>query len=154
MAKKKEFKVDDEMDITPMIDVTFLLLIFFMVTSKMNQVKGDLPPARNGIGVNAKDAIVISIFNLDPDPEIYMTEHKRSMGVVTQSELGPLSLEEVTEHVREEVASNRKVVIIKADRELPSGFVEDVARAAGEADPNLGTEEGLQFFIGVLDKPK
>jgi hypothetical protein len=28
-------KVDDEIDITPMIDCVFLLLIFFMVTSTM-----------------------------------------------------------------------------------------------------------------------
>ena len=27
--------MDDEMDITPMIDMTFLLLIFFILTSKM-----------------------------------------------------------------------------------------------------------------------
>jgi biopolymer transport protein ExbD len=29
----KEMKLDDEMDMTPMVDVTFLLLIFFMVTA-------------------------------------------------------------------------------------------------------------------------
>ena len=32
---------DDEMDITPMIDITFLLLIFFVVASKMD-------PTQNG----------------------------------------------------------------------------------------------------------
>ncbi|MCA8994351.1 MAG: biopolymer transporter ExbD [Planctomycetaceae bacterium] len=152
--KKKEFKLDDEMDITPMIDVTFLLLIFFMVTSKMNQVKGDLPPAKNGLGVNAKDAIVISVFNMDPDPEVYITMHKRVLGVAATAEEGPLALEQLTELVREEMAGNRRTVIIRADRDLASGFVEEVARAASEADPNLGTEEGLQFFVGVMDKPR
>lgn len=33
--KKRE---DDEMDITPMIDITFLLLIFFIVCSTMEKV--------------------------------------------------------------------------------------------------------------------
>ena len=43
-----------ELDITPMIDVTFLLLIFFMVTSTM-QGKPDLdvPPVKHGVGVDA-----------------------------------------------------------------------------------------------------
>jgi len=31
--------MDDEMDITPMIDMTFLLLIFFILTSKMTGEK-------------------------------------------------------------------------------------------------------------------
>ena len=113
-------------NITPMIDVTFLLLIFFMVTSKMAPVQGDLPPARNGLGVNAKDAILISVFNLEPDPEVYITIHKKLLGVSTTSEEGPLALEELTEHVREEMAGGRKTVIIKADRDLASGSIEDV----------------------------
>jgi hypothetical protein len=36
-------------------------------------------------------------------------------------------------------------MVIKADRETPSGFVEEVARAAGEV-------EGIkEFFVGVRD---
>jgi len=33
---------DTEMDITPMIDIVFLLLIFFVVTSKWSQVPASL----------------------------------------------------------------------------------------------------------------
>jgi len=40
---------DTEMDITPMIDVTFLLLIFFIVASKMDESANvPLPPAAPG----------------------------------------------------------------------------------------------------------
>lgn len=36
----------EEMDLTPMVDVTFLLLIFFMITASFNlQKKMDMPPA-------------------------------------------------------------------------------------------------------------
>jgi biopolymer transport protein ExbD len=39
---------DDAMDMTPMIDVTFLLLIFFMVTATFHLQKGlDFPPAES-----------------------------------------------------------------------------------------------------------
>ncbi len=43
LAKKKS-RTDDEMDMTPMVDVTFLLLIFFMVTASfVIQMSMDLP---------------------------------------------------------------------------------------------------------------
>ena len=43
LAKKKK-STDDEMDMTPMVDVTFLLLIFFMVTASfVIQMSMDLP---------------------------------------------------------------------------------------------------------------
>ena len=55
-------KDDDEVDITPMIDITFLLLIFFVVASKMDPTQtGRIPPASNGLSVSAKDSAVIFI---------------------------------------------------------------------------------------------
>ncbi len=51
---------DDEMDITPMIDITFLLLIFFLVASKMNAEQAvDLPKARHGGVVAGKESVII-----------------------------------------------------------------------------------------------
>ena len=54
--------VDGEMDITPMIDVTFLLLIFFMVASTMQGTPDvDVPPAQHSIGVDSAGAAVVTI---------------------------------------------------------------------------------------------
>ena len=53
---------DAEMDITPMIDVTFLLLIFFLVCSSPDQQNSvDLPKARYGTGVDKKNSVVITV---------------------------------------------------------------------------------------------
>ena len=47
--KRKRSLEEAEMDITPMIDCTFLLLIFFLVTSKMKpELAVDLPKAKHG----------------------------------------------------------------------------------------------------------
>lgn len=52
-----------DMDITPMIDVVFLLLIFFMVASTMQGTPEiDVPPAVHSLGVEANDAVVVTIF--------------------------------------------------------------------------------------------
>ena len=51
---------EGDLDITPMIDITFLLLIFFLVSSKMDQDAAvDLPPAKNGMGVVNNQAVLL-----------------------------------------------------------------------------------------------
>lgn len=44
------------------------------------------------------------------------------------------------------MAEQKTNVIIKADRDIPSGIVEEVARAAAEVEGVSG------FFVGVEDK--
>ena len=51
-----------EMDITPMIDITFLLLIFFLVCSTASvQTAVELPPARHGTGVSDRTSVVLTV---------------------------------------------------------------------------------------------
>jgi len=52
LKKRKQNPDDGELDITPMIDITFLLLAFFVVVSKMDpQQAVDLPRATFGVSV-------------------------------------------------------------------------------------------------------
>ena len=49
LTSRGRFVCDAEMDFTPMIDMVFLLLIFFLVASKIDQATSvKLPPARHG----------------------------------------------------------------------------------------------------------
>jgi biopolymer transport protein ExbD len=61
-AKKKNF--DGEFDITPMIDVVLLLLIFFMVSARMAPgANARLPKAKYGELTSMHDAIVLTVKN-------------------------------------------------------------------------------------------
>ena len=54
---KHDANTDMEMDMTPMIDVTFLLLIFFMCTLKFKVLEGKLGAyLPKDVGVNPQDA--------------------------------------------------------------------------------------------------
>lgn len=127
-----------DLDITPMIDVTFLLLIFFMVSSTM-QGKPDLdvPPVKHGVGADAASAMIVMIRkpdSIDGDPTILL-----------EGKTGDSSIEELKEFVQEGLGDDKNHVIIKADREVPHGFVQKVTRAINEF-------EGATFSIGVRDK--
>ncbi|MGD9853337.1 MAG: ExbD/TolR family protein [Planctomycetaceae bacterium] len=137
----RRIKSDAELDITPMIDVTFLLLIFFMVTSTMKQDTSlQIPPARHGEGISTDAAIVITVASKEGEPQIHLGDK------ITDR---PATLGEIPAYVQQGVddpQGARRTVIIKADRELPSGFIEEVARAANQI-------EGIEkFYVGVQDK--
>ena len=129
---------EDEPDFTAMIDMTFMLLAFF-ITSSTIEVSStlQLPPALSGEGVGAKNSTILSVYYDDQVAEVYLSD-----GLKTN---GPATMAEVTDYVAQGVAEQRPNVLIKADRETPSGFVEEVARAAGQADGVQG------YFVGVRD---
>ena len=133
---------DIELDITPMIDVTFLLLIFFMVTSTM-QADADLnvPTARKGVGIEANSALIIIVRESDP-PTIHLGKDKNSPTTENPEDVGPL--------VREKLEAGVRQVIIKAERQVPHGFVQQVTR---QAHQHIKEYDDAGFSIAVEDKP-
>ncbi|MCU0961592.1 MAG: biopolymer transporter ExbD [Pirellulaceae bacterium] len=62
LTTRRRFISDAEMDITPMIDMVFLLLIFFLVASKIDQATSvKLPPARRALAVAQETAIIVLV---------------------------------------------------------------------------------------------
>ena len=128
---KQRSSNDADLDITPMIDVTFLLLIFFMVTSTMKPDEVlDIPTSVHGLGVEANSATLITISAGEP-PMINLVEEK--------------SLTEDPE-----LDNGSRHVIIKAERLVRHGFVQKVTR---EANNVIKEFDGAKFSIAVEDKP-
>ena len=139
MAHHAEF--DEELDLTPLIDVAFLLQIFFMVTSTIAMAASIvMPEAKNGIAPDLTKGINMTIFQTDAGPELYLADGKGKNGVA--------QLTDVPAYVQQELASGKNIVLIKADKMVASGFVEDVARAASQI-------EGIErYLVGVMSKPE
>ena len=75
---KKEPIPEDELDMTPMVDVTFLLLIFFMVTASFSLQKSiQQPPAQtDDATVNPIDEIIVEDYVeivIDQNDNYYVT---------------------------------------------------------------------------------
>jgi biopolymer transport protein ExbD len=124
-----------DLDITPMIDVTFLLLIFFMVTSTM---KGNpdrqIPVAEHGAGIDPARATIIRI------------QASGIAGPMIELDGQPATLDDVRPFVEQNVEESRRMIVIKADREVPHGFVQQVAKTVSSIDD-------VTFSFGVRDKP-
>ena len=140
---------DVEMDITPMIDITFLLLIFFLVASKMNAEQAvTLPPAKHGLAVAPADAVVILVKYSGEDRAVIMK--------ADGTEFSAADLQQQEDDIYEYTVAGlngsppfdkpRLYIMIKAEVGVRHGEVSRVAIAAGKA-----AEEGQQMYIGVLE---
>ena len=132
-------RVDEEIDMTAMIDCTFLLLIFFMVCSTMqSQPDIDLPVANHSVGVDTQAASIVTIMagTLQAGPTILLGD-----GVGEEADL-----DDVRRFVSDAVAAGRGQIVVKAEGDISHGFLDDVVR-------QITAVEGAQLFMGVGDEP-
>lgn len=134
---KKKKNEDADLDITPMIDVVFLLLIFFMVTSTMDDQKAaNVPPAEHGVGVDANNATIVSVVadEAGGTGRVILGDDPSGEEIV--------NLELVRRYVQAGFNEGKELVIIKAERDVKEGRVQEVLKTLAEID-------GLKFAIGV-----
>ena len=126
--QRKRSLPDTDLDITPMIDVTFLLLIFFIVTSTMKATPDqDIPPAVSG------DSAVVENFKrleiLSPS----------SPGAASQVifDGDPVTLEGLQQELERRVRGGAVQLLIYAERDVRSGFVGEVEGVINEMEGNI-----------------
>ncbi|HWB13774.1 MAG TPA: biopolymer transporter ExbD [Pirellulales bacterium] len=143
--KRRKAPVEDtEMDITPMIDCTFLLLIFFTVTSTPDaQTALNLAPAKHGVGVSIQDSLIISVADAGEGKaaDIYLADGKVGQPLQGTPEEQDAQIRQAVE---EAMASGKSSVLIKAEKGV---LHRDVSRAASAA----GAVEGVSLNLAVME---
>ncbi len=135
---KRKKPEETDLDITPMIDVTFLLLIFFMVTSTMQGTPDkDIPPAKYGTNANASGFIDITV--LAPASSASDGEIKLDGNAVT--------LEQLKAELIKECAIGNIEVMIYAERDVKSGFIGEVEGIIGEVVAEAEAEIAMKFAV-------
>lgn len=121
-----------QIDITPLVDVVFLLLIFLMVSSTFVEqpgIKLALPSAKTAKSERVEDLVIM----ITKNGKIFLNQKL-------------LDRKDLAEELKKEVAkSSQKTVILKADREVSHGdvvTVMDLARRSGIKRLVVGTRPG------------
>lgn len=140
MAKRR---IGIAIDMTPMVDVAFLLLIFFMTTTQFKppeRVGVELPGSKSEIHVPETKTIILT---LNPAGEIFISDENLSK---TQQVDLPDLVNAITAWRSRNPAA---VVVVKGDKEADYGAVADVMNALAESNTlrfNLMTD------LKIVDK--
>ena len=73
--EKRERKVKAEVDLTPMIDVVFQLLIFFMLSATFvvqSSIQIEMPTAEGAVQLEQKDLSITLVYEEDGEGPIYV----------------------------------------------------------------------------------
>lgn len=132
LIKRKPIEAGPAVKMTPIIDMVFLLLIFFLVATTFAQeereLKITLPEAESGqpIALALRELII----NIDEAGNIILTGRS-------------LSIDELRDTVAAAIEQNpQQKVSVRADAAAPYGLVAralDVCKAAGVSQPFLDT---------------
>lgn len=120
------------LELTPLIDVVFLLLIFFLVATTFDDMKG-------GIKIDLPQSTIREISDIK---EIQIIIDKNKNLILNYKEKGKkeqitLNKENLKEKLSEKLLeSKEKNVIISADKKLDYGYIVDIMTIAKEAGAN------------------
>lgn len=152
LPKRKRNPDDGELDITPMIDVTFLLLAFFVVVSNMDPQKAlDLPVASYGETIADKNSVVLLV---TPDESgsghlIYKGRSKSDDTLVGSGT--PRDQEnEIGDFVENDLSNSpeKKSILIKAEGDVKTGTVQLVKRGVGRSQ----LAKTREIYVGVEEE--
>ena len=133
MRRRFQSKTYDEINITPLMDTVFFLLIIFMITAPLLEYSIDVsPPKMEAAEIKADD--YTKVIHVTKDKIIQFENRKN----ISMSELlGRLN------ELKQSRNSRKYKFYLRADRDLRYGDVIDVFKAvkrAGFADISLVTE--------------
>ena len=140
---RRKVPLDDNLDMTPMIDVTFLLLIFFLVSSVPDvRAALDLPSADHGVGVSRRQALVISVVPTDDGRgvTVYLADGRLGDPLPPGTEA-----QETMIHAAAEAAARAgtQPVLIKAEKNVRHRDVARLIRAA--------SVDGVSVNLAVME---
>ena len=138
---------ESDMDITSMIDLTFLLLIFFLVAGKIDPSGAlKLPPARYGKPVVEKSSIIITMAAGEGGKAVVYC----GSGVSDAARVGTSDMaaqeEQVANYVEKEfLGGSKENVLLKAAKGIKQREVWRIAKAATR------NESVQQLYVAVTE---
>ena len=108
-----------EINITPLVDVVFVLLVIFMITAPVLQsgIEVNVPKTRTVKELTEQRLVVM----IDRDQKVYLGDN-------------PVNLNELPQKLRDASGSNtKKVIYLRADERVPFGAFASVMDAVKQA---------------------
>lgn len=136
MPKFKKSRVGIKIDMTPMVDVAFLLLTFFMLTTQFRpqeEVQIELPSSHSAFKLPESDVMIITV---NKEGNIYLGVDSQMLRARLFGDAAKYKAEVQVEQqnlanllVTARINNPKLRTVIKGDKQAPYGVIEDVMNA-------------------------
>ncbi len=145
--RKSSRRVETDMDITPMIDITFLLLIFFLVVSRMDDSSAiELPVARNGTAITVDDSVVLTVIHEGNRVALFQGDNTAAESRIIGADAAQedvLVADYVEKQLSSEVPSHQ--VLIRATKDIEYRQISRLISV-------VGSVPGAEIYLAVLEE--
>jgi biopolymer transport protein ExbD len=147
--RKKSKRVGFSLDMTPLVDITFLLLTFFMFTTTMAapQVLDMTIPPEIDVEVEVRESELLSIF-VRSDDSLFWAKGSEDVKPLKLTEVRALSVKENLEPA----VRNKLIVALKTSKDAKYGLIVQILDQLGLAEAEI-TEE-IAKELDAEGKPK
>ena len=153
MLKKKR-RIGISIDMTPMVDVAFLLLIFFMCTTQFKPPEKDkitLPESNSEAKSPESDIITIAV-TARPSVRVIYRQRGEEVSREMPPEAVPTDMATVLSNAR--AANPMARIIVKMDKDAPYGIMADMMQGLQDAKaPRFNVQTDLEGSSGLFKKP-
>jgi biopolymer transport protein ExbD len=154
MLKKKR-RIGIAIDMTPMVDVAFLLLIFFMTTTQMNPPEKDkifLPESNSEAKAPESDVITIAVTKT---PTVRVTWQRGSEKLEREVQPQDIAADMPSILSTARAANPAARIIVKMDKDAQYGVIADIMPALQDAKaPRFNVQTDLGKKGGLFGKTK
>lgn len=152
--RAKRRRIGISIDMTPMVDIAFLLLIFFMCTTQFQPPEQDkiaLPDSASNAKSPESDIITISVTKA---PSVKVIYRKGANEVVQEIDPATLTADLGTALKSARAANPAARVIVKMDRDATFGLMSDMMAGLQEANATrFNVQTNLKGGAGAFNKP-
>ena len=153
MLKKKR-RIGISIDMTPMVDVAFLLLIFFMCTTQFKPPERDkitLPESNSESKSPESDIITIAVTKI-PSVRVIYRQHGEEISREMPAEAVSTDMATVLSNAR--AANPMARIIVKMDKDAPYGIMADMMQGLQDAKaPRFNVQTDLEGKSGLFRQP-
>jgi biopolymer transport protein ExbD len=159
MLKKKR-RIGISIDMTPMVDVAFLLLIFFMCTTQFKPPERDkitLPESNSESKSPESDIITIAVTARKPEygnqPGVRVIYRQRGEEVSRLIPAEAVATDMATVLSNARAANPMARIIVKMDKDAPYGVMADMMQGLQDAKaPRFNVQTELEGASGLFKK--
>jgi biopolymer transport protein ExbD len=153
MLKKKR-RIGISIDMTPMVDVAFLLLIFFMCTTQFKPPEKDkitLPESNSESKSPESDIITIAVTKI---PSVRVIYRQRGEEVSREMPAEAVATDMATVLSNARAANPMARIIVKMDKDAPYGIMADMMQGLQDAKaPRFNVQTDLEGKSGLFRQP-